>query len=53
MATTFSAAAYARKIFPCFDEPALKAKFNLTITNKSNFTALANTRISNVETFTA
>jgi aminopeptidase N len=46
MATTFSAAAYARKIFPCFDEPAFKAKFHVAITSEKHFVTLANTRIS-------
>jgi aminopeptidase N len=50
MATTFSAAAYARKIFPCFDEPAFKAIFYLAISNKANFITLANTKVSEVET---
>lgn len=48
MATTFSAAAYARKIFPCFDEPAFKAEFRLKITNKEKFVTLANTAVRNV-----
>jgi aminopeptidase N len=50
MATTFSAAAYARKIFPCFDEPAFKAEFRLAISNRNNTIALANTKVSGVET---
>lgn len=50
MATTFSAAAYARKIFPCFDEPAFKAVFNLAITNRNNFVALANARVQDIMT---
>lgn len=50
MATTFSAAAYARKIFPCFDEPAFKAEFHLAISNRNNFITLANTKVSEVET---
>jgi aminopeptidase N len=49
MATTFSAAAYARKIFPCFDEPAYKAEFRLAITNRLNYITLANTGISDSE----
>lgn len=49
MATTFSAAAYARKIFPCFDEPNFKAEFKLAITNRDNYSTLANTRSINVE----
>ncbi|KAG8184338.1 hypothetical protein JTE90_005356 [Oedothorax gibbosus] len=33
---------YARKVFPCFDEPAFKAKFRLSIVHQSNMTALFN-----------
>lgn len=50
MATTFSAAAYARKIFPCFDEPAFKAVFNLAVTNRNNFVALANEDVKSIVT---
>lgn len=49
MATTFSAAAYARKIFPCFDEPAFKAIFRLSISNKNGFVTLAHTKSSGFE----
>ncbi|CRL07552.1 CLUMA_CG020517, isoform A [Clunio marinus] len=51
MYTTLSAAAYARKIFPCFDEPSFKAKFRVAITDKNNLVTLANTKIVDVETF--
>lgn len=34
---------YARRVFPCFDEPAFKATFKLSITHPSHKTALANT----------
>ncbi|CAO1438342.1 unnamed protein product [Diamesa serratosioi] len=43
--TTFSAPAYARKIFPCFDEPRFKAKFHLTLTHKNS--ALSNMEVEN------
>ncbi|KAF2071699.1 hypothetical protein CYY_006980 [Polysphondylium violaceum] len=36
-------ATHARRAFPCFDEPALKAKFNLTFTVPTHLTALSNT----------
>ncbi|XP_062557603.1 aminopeptidase N-like [Armigeres subalbatus] len=47
VATTFNAAAYARKIFPCYDEPQLKAKFKLRIYHKPEFRALSNMPIEN------
>ncbi|XP_076995016.1 aminopeptidase Q [Tamandua tetradactyla] len=33
---------YARKVFPCFDEPALKATFNITIIHHPSYVALSN-----------
>ena len=33
----------ARAAFPCFDEPALKATFTLTLVRHKNFTTLFNT----------
>lgn len=32
----------ARKMFPCFDEPALKATFKLKVTVSKNFNAVSN-----------
>lgn len=32
----------ARRVFPCFDEPAFKANFSVTITHPSHYTALSN-----------
>lgn len=48
IATTFSAAAYARRIFPCFDEPALKATFRLKVGCRNNLMTVANTKAVNV-----
>ncbi|XP_008561571.1 PREDICTED: aminopeptidase N [Galeopterus variegatus] len=42
LATTQMQAADARKSFPCFDEPAMKAEFNITIIHPKDLTALSN-----------
>ena len=34
--------AYARKAFPCFDEPSFKATFDITIVGDKNKTVLSN-----------
>ncbi|MGV8131022.1 MAG: M1 family metallopeptidase [Candidatus Pacearchaeota archaeon] len=45
--TTQCEASYARKIFPCFDEPDKKAVFNLKIKIDKKFHAISNTPILN------
>lgn len=42
VATSQMQATYARKTFPCFDEPAMKAVFNVTIIHSSGTVALSN-----------
>ncbi|XP_041766719.1 uncharacterized protein LOC121590789 [Anopheles merus] len=42
LATTFFAATYARTVFPCYDEPGHKARFNVKIRHRSHQTALSN-----------
>nr|XP_010592130.1 aminopeptidase N [Loxodonta africana] len=42
VATTQMQAADARKSFPCFDEPAMKATFNITIVHPKDLTVLSN-----------
>nr|XP_006629062.1 PREDICTED: aminopeptidase N [Lepisosteus oculatus] len=42
VATTQMQAADARKAFPCFDEPAMKATFNITVIHDRGTVALSN-----------
>ncbi|XP_074598352.1 puromycin-sensitive aminopeptidase-like isoform X2 [Brevipalpus obovatus] len=44
-ACTQFASTYARKAFPCWDEPAIKAHFRLTIIVPKDMVALSNTNI--------
>ncbi|XP_077477080.1 aminopeptidase N-like isoform X1 [Stigmatopora argus] len=48
VATSQMQATYARKAFPCFDEPAMKAIFNVTIIHDRDKTALSNARAIDV-----
>uniref|UniRef100_A0AAR2LK22 Aminopeptidase n=1 Tax=Pygocentrus nattereri TaxID=42514 RepID=A0AAR2LK22_PYGNA len=38
----------ARKVFPCFDEPAMKAVFNVTIIHRSDTKAQSNSRMGKI-----
>ena len=42
-------AADARRIFPCFDEPAMKARFRLSVTVRDGDTALSNAPVTREE----
>ncbi len=42
LATTQLEAPYARRVFPCFDEPGFKARFSVTMDIPAHMTALSN-----------
>ncbi|KAF5369304.1 hypothetical protein D9758_002818 [Tetrapyrgos nigripes] len=45
------AAAFARRAFPCWDEPALKATFDITLVSKADTVNLSNSAVISEETF--
>ena len=49
IATTQMQPTDARKTFPCFDEPGVKATYDVTLLRKSNMTSLANMNLIKTE----
>jgi aminopeptidase 2 len=49
LATSQMEATDARRAFPCFDEPALKAEFTITLIGKEDHTCLSNMDVASEE----
>ncbi|KAJ5032783.1 uncharacterized protein L3040_009375 [Drepanopeziza brunnea f. sp. 'multigermtubi'] len=53
MATSQMEATDARRAFPCFDEPALKAEFTVTLIADKKYTCLSNMNVSSEKEITS
>lgn len=49
LAVTFFSPINARRAFPCLDEPAMKARFKVSLARETNMTALANMPLKETE----
>nr|XP_023013628.1 aminopeptidase N-like [Leptinotarsa decemlineata]XP_023013629.1 aminopeptidase N-like [Leptinotarsa decemlineata] len=49
LATTHFQPVYARRVFPCFDEPNFKAPFEISVARRTNMTVLSNMPLKETE----
>ncbi|CAG9853689.1 unnamed protein product [Phyllotreta striolata] len=49
LATTHFQPIYARRVFPCFDEPFFKAPFEISVARRTNMTVLSNMPLKSTE----